>query len=133
MTRDSGVPESPTDQQDRGLGYQALGFAVVGFISLVLLEICRDCDGWMYESFETAVTRLHWAFAVALAGIIDRGRKMFETRKAIREQALQNQVKKEVDRKLGYILENWDGLRTLDRDALKKKILEQESTEGNSI
>ena len=43
-----------------------------------------------YRWFETAVTRLYWAFVVPLAGVFDGGQKLFakasETRRAVREK-----------------------------------------------
>ncbi|MCE2499646.1 MAG: hypothetical protein J4G13_02140 [Dehalococcoidia bacterium] len=42
-------------------------------------------DHFLYLWFETAVTKLYWAFVVPLAATFDWGRKMFEKGKAIRE------------------------------------------------
>lgn len=96
----------PNDFSERGIGFQAFGFAVVGLSSVALLQIGSGSDCWLYKSFQAAVTQLHWAFLVPLAALFDWGRTMFETRKAIREAALQRQIEKAVDKKVKEALEN---------------------------
>ena len=70
---------------DRGIGVQAAGFALLGCASLAILQLFSDGDYWLYQWFETAVTRLYWAFVVPLAALFDWGRIMFAKGKAIRE------------------------------------------------
>ena len=70
---------------DRGIGVQAAGFAIVGLVCLSVLQLGSGSDYFLYLWFETAVTRLYWAFVVPLAATFDWGRKMFERGKAIRE------------------------------------------------
>ena len=70
---------------DRGVGVQAAGFAVVGCVSVAVLHLFSDSDYWLYQWFETAATRLYWAFVVPLAALFDWGRIMFARGKAIRE------------------------------------------------
>ena len=70
---------------DRGVGVQATGFAVVGCVSVVALQLFSDSDHLLYQWFEMAVTRLYWAFVVPLAALFDGGRIMFARGKAIRE------------------------------------------------
>ena len=70
---------------DRGIGVQAAGFAIVGCVCLSILQVWTGSDHFLYPWFETAVTRLYWAFVVPLAATFDWGRKMFERGKAIRE------------------------------------------------
>ena len=75
---------------DRGIWWQVAGFTLVGCISLAILELYAGSDAVAYQWFETAVTRLYWAFVVTLAGAIDGGQKLFakasETRRAVREK-----------------------------------------------
>ena len=75
---------------DRGIWWQVVGFTLVGCISLAILELFAGSDAVAYQWFETAVTRLYWAFVVTLAGAIDGGQKLFakasETRRAVREK-----------------------------------------------
>ena len=44
--------------------------------------------------FETAVTRLYWAFLIPLAGLFDGGRKLFEKRSEIR-RAVREKIREE--------------------------------------
>ena len=64
---------------------QAAGFAVVGCVSIAILQIFAHSDYWLYQWFEMAATRLYWAFVVPLAALFDWGRIMFAKGKAIRE------------------------------------------------
>ena len=70
---------------DRGIGVQAAGFVVVGCVCLSVLQLWSGSDHFLYLWFETAATKLYWAFVVPLAATFDWGRKMFERGKAIRE------------------------------------------------
>lgn len=75
---------------DRGIWWQVTGFTLVGCISLAILELYAGSDAVAYQWFETATTRLYWAFVVTLAGAFDGGQKLFgkvsETRRAVREK-----------------------------------------------
>ena len=70
---------------DRGVGVQATGFAVVGCVSVAVLQIFSGSDYWLYQWFETAAKEFYWAFVVPLAALFDWGRIMFAKGKAIRE------------------------------------------------
>ncbi len=91
------------------MGWQALGFAAVGCAGVAILELWSESGSWVCQSFETAVTRLYWAFVVPLAALFDWGRRMFETRqeirKAAREKAVRKMVKKELDKAVREALE----------------------------
>ena len=73
---------------DRGIGWQAAGFALVALGSVAVLEAFAGSDFWLYGAFRTAVVQLYWALVVPLGALFDWGRKMFETGKAIREAKL---------------------------------------------
>ena len=90
---------------ERGIGFQAVGFAVVGCVSVAILQFGSESDSWAYQSFQTAATRLYWAFVVPLAALFDWGRKMFETRKAIREAAIEKAIEKGVRKAVGKAVE----------------------------
>ena len=105
-----------SELSERGIGFQAWGFAVVGFASVVLLQYYSGSECWIYKSFQTAVTQLHWAFLVPLAALFDRGRKMFETRKTIREEAIRKEVQKQLEKAL-------EAKRQLIRERLAKSDL----------
>ena len=56
------------------------------------IPVCPDAnrEGKALQWFETATTRLYWAFVIPLAGAFDGGQKLFgkvsETRRAVREK-----------------------------------------------
>ena len=114
---------------ERGIGFQALGFAVVGCASVAILQIWSESGSWAYQSFETAVSRLYWAFVVPLAALFDWGRRMFETRQEIRKAAFEKAVKKAVEKaledKFRRISERAEALNIPREDV--KKLLEVES------
>lgn len=113
-----------SDLSERGIGFQAFGFAVVGFSSVALLHIFSDSNFWLYKVFQIAVTQLHWAFLVPLAALFDWGRKMFETRQAIRDAALQSRIQTGVnqvlDERIGQALK---GERKRIRESVEKSDL----------
>ena len=76
---------------DYGLVFQGIGFGLVAFISLAILEAFAGSDFWLYQAFETAVTKLYWAFAILLIAIFEWGRRMFLEAKAI-IQAKKDQI-----------------------------------------
>ena len=80
--------ETPRGLGDRGIGWQAAGFALVALASIVILEFYSGSRFWLYEAFRTAVVQIYWALVVPLGALFDWGRKMFETGKAIREAKL---------------------------------------------
>ena len=79
---------------DRGIGFQAAGFAFVGCVGVAILELFSGSNFWLYGAFETAATKMHWSLIVPLGALFDWGRRMFETGKAIRE-AKKNQIRDE--------------------------------------
>ena len=117
---------------ERGMGWQALGFAVVGCASVAILQLWSESGSWAYESFETAVARLYWAFVVPLAALFDWGRKMFETRQEIREAArrklLKKAVEKAVEKERKRILASWEQLQGLSRKEAKQRIFQAEQS-----
>ena len=70
---------------DRGIGFQAAGFALVWFVSTTILELFDGSNLWLYQWFERATVDIYWASLVPLAALFDWMRKMFERGKAIRE------------------------------------------------
>ena len=78
----------------RGIGFQAVGFAVVGCVSVAALYGFAGSDHWAYQTFELCVVKLYWAFVAPLAAIFDRVRKMFETRGELRRR-MREEIKRE--------------------------------------
>ena len=87
-------PQIPEALTDRGIGVQAICFAVTGCVWLAILQSFQGSDFWLYQWFERAVTDLYWSFVVPLGALFDWGRKMFERGKAIREAKKAELVKK---------------------------------------
>ena len=87
----SQVPEVLTD---RGIGWQATGFTLMGIVCLVVLQTYDGSDFWPYQWFETATVDLYWSFVLPLAALFDGGRKLFEKGKAIREAQKSRMVEK---------------------------------------
>ena len=126
--------DKTNDSSERGIGFQAVGFAVVGCASVAILQFGSESGSWAYQSFETAATRLYWAFVVPLAALFDWGRKMFETRKAIREAAVQKAVQKAVQEalknersRIAANMESWQ-LQGLSREEIAARILADRSS-----
>ena len=74
--------------EERGIVWQASGFAIIGAISVTLISISvySELDHWSIYAYRLAVTQMSWAFALAIATTIERIRKMFETRTEIVKQ-----------------------------------------------
>ena len=87
----SQVPEVLTD---RGIGWQATGFTLIGIVCLVILRTYDGSDYWTYQWFETATVDLYWSSVLPLAALFDGGRKLFEKGKAIREAQKTRMVEK---------------------------------------
>ncbi len=131
---------SMNDPSERGIGFQAVGFAIVGCAGVAILQVSPESSSWAYQSFETAVVRLYWAFVVPLAALFDWGRRMFETRQAIREaaiekaiskgvqrvvdKAVQEAVQKAVEKERKRILGSWEQLQGLSRKEARQRILQ---------
>ena len=90
----------PRELSNRGIWWQIIGFTLVGFLSLGILEGFDGSSVWAYRYFETAATKLYWAFVIPLAGLFDEVRKMFETRAEIRRVARERVLAKERDKGL---------------------------------
>ena len=90
--------ELPRELSNRGIWWQITGFTLVGFLSLGILEGFDGSSFWAYRYFETAATKLYWAFVIPLAGLFDEARKMFETKAEIRRVARERALAKERDK-----------------------------------
>ncbi len=77
--------ELPNELSARGIWWQVGGFTLVAAVSLVILGEFAGSEVKAYLYFETAVTRLYWAFVIPLAGLFDGVREMFRTAAEIRE------------------------------------------------
>ena len=83
--------------EERGIVWQAVGFATIGAISVLLLSVYSEAEHWSLGVYRLAVTQLSWAFIVAIAIIIKGTRKMFETKTEIRRAAREKAIAKARD------------------------------------
>ena len=60
---------------DRGIGFQAAGFAFVGCVGVAILELFSGSNFWLYGAFETAATKMHWSLIVPAGCAIRLGEK----------------------------------------------------------
>ena len=79
------APDIPGALVDRGIGFQAAGFALVLLASTTVLKLFQGSNFWRYQWFDIAATGTYWSSIVPLAALFDWMRKMFERGKAIRE------------------------------------------------
>ena len=84
----------PNELSERGIWWQVAGFTIVGCVSIAVLEEFAGADIRAFQYFETAVTRLYWAFVIPLAGLFDGGRRLFEKRSEIR-RAVREKIREE--------------------------------------
>lgn len=78
--------------EERGIVWQGVGFPTVDAISVPLLWIYSETDHWGIGFYRLVVTQLSWAFVVAIALVIERTRKMFETKTEIRRVAREKAI-----------------------------------------
>ena len=84
------IEEIASTLEERGIAWQAVGFALIGIVSVPLLWIYSEADHWTIGFYRIAVIQLNWAFAIAVT--IERLRKMFETKTEIRRAARQKAI-----------------------------------------
>ena len=92
------IEEITSTLEERGVTWQAVGFALIGIVSVPVLWIYSGADHWTIGFYRIAVTQLHWAFAIAIALTIERIRKMFETKTEIRRAARQKLIDEAIER-----------------------------------
>ncbi len=99
------IEEITSTLEERGVTWQAVGFALIGIVSVPVLWIYSGADHWTIGFYRIAVTQLHWAFAIAIALTIERIRKMFETKTEIRRAARQKLIEKGIEQGLERAIE----------------------------
>ena len=85
---------------DRGIGFQAAGFAAVWLASTAALELFQGSDYWLYQWFERATVDTYWSALVPLAFLFDWIRKMFERGSEIRA-AKRAEIREKIRREVG--------------------------------
>ena len=89
---DMQIEEIASTLEERGVMWQAVGFALIGIVSVPVLWIYSEADHWTIGFYRIAAIQLNWAFAIAIAVTIERLRKMFETKTEIRRAARQKAI-----------------------------------------
>ena len=84
----------PPTLAGRGLGFQAVGFAIVGVVGTLIYNTFAGSDHWAYQLFADGFTKFYWAFVVPLGAFFDWVRKMFETTQEIRRVARERAIAK---------------------------------------
>ena len=73
--------------EERGVVWHGAAFALVGVVTTMVLAIYSESDFLAIKAYRLAATQLHWAFIPIIVIIVERIRKMFETRTQIRREA----------------------------------------------
>ena len=79
--------------KERGFGWHAISFGIIGIVSLVLLLIFNDTI--IHRIVYLTTVRLQWAFIPLLVWGTEGARIMFEKRSEIRKRAVEEQIAKE--------------------------------------
>ena len=98
--------ETAGSTSERGIGWQALGFAVVGCAGVAILELWSESGSWVYQSFETAAIRLYWAFVVPLAALFDWGPRMFDASGDQEGFAVERSIRNSVEKAVKKAIED---------------------------
>ncbi len=73
--------------EERGVVWHGVAFALVGVVTTMVLAIYSESDFLAIIALRLIATQLHWAFIPIIVIIVERIRKMFETRTQIRREA----------------------------------------------
>ena len=73
--------------EERGVVWHGVAFALVGIVTTMVLAIYSESDFLAIIALRLIATQLHWAFIPIIVIIVERIRKMFETRTQIRREA----------------------------------------------
>lgn len=92
------LSDLPNELGERGIWWQVVGFAIMGGVSVAILQIWEGSDFWIYRSFGIAVKDLYWFFVLPLAGVIEGVRKMFEKASEIRAAQRAKMVERALNR-----------------------------------
>ena len=80
------IEEITLSLKERGVVWQAVGFAVFGTASLAALSVYSDSHHWIITTYRTAATELNWAYIAIIALAIEGVRKVFEKATEIRRR-----------------------------------------------
>ena len=80
------IEEITSSLKERGVVWQAIGFAVVGTASVAALSVYSDSEHWVVTTYRLAATELNWAYVAIIALAIEGARKLFEKATEIRRR-----------------------------------------------
>ena len=83
---DMQIEEITSSLKERGVVWQAVGFAVLGTASVAALSIYSDSQHWIVTTYRLAATELNWAYVAIIALAIEGARKLFEKATEIRRR-----------------------------------------------
>ena len=88
------IEEFTSTLEERGFWWQAIGFGLIGAISVSVLSIYSDSHDTMIEVYRLAATQVQWAFVAPIVATVERIRKMFEKKSEIRRMAREEVIAK---------------------------------------
>ena len=80
------IEEITLSLKERGVVWQAVGFAVFGTASLAALSVYSDSHHWIITTYRLAAIELNWAYIAIIALAIEGVRKVFEKATEIRRR-----------------------------------------------
>ena len=99
------IEEFTSTLEERGFWWQAIGFGLIGAVSVSVLSIYSDSHDTMIEVYRLAATQVQWAFVAPIVAVVERIRKMFEKKSEIRRMAREEVIAKAEERGLEQGLE----------------------------
>lgn len=88
------IEEIRLNLEERGIVWQAVGFAAIGTLTLIVLSVYSDSPHRIIETYRIAATQLNWAYIAIIALAIEGARTMFETRTQIGQKARKKLIAK---------------------------------------
>ena len=92
------IEEFTSTLEERGFWWQAIGFGLIGAVSVSVLSIYSDSHDTMIEVYRLAATQVQWAFVAPIVATVERIRKMFEKKSEIRRMAREEAIAKAKER-----------------------------------
>ena len=99
------IEEFTSTLEERGFWWQAIGFGLIGAVSVTVLSIYSDSHDTMIEVYRLAATQVQWAFVAPIVATVERIRKMFEKKSEIRRMAREEVIAKAKEQGLEQGLE----------------------------
>ncbi len=99
------IKEFTSTLEERGFWWQAIGFGLIGAISVSVLSIYSDSHDTTIEVYRLAATQVQWAFVAPIVATVERIRKMFEKKSEIRRMAREEVIAKAKEQGLEQGLE----------------------------